>query len=259
MQQAKRRYKVLVREQERLTEKGQRDAQVDSQIAQLVAEFPDLVETKPTISESTKSLLSFGEHMAAAELPAQPRAAVAAATDATQPTAPNAEHGDRCGHSHGVPKDDVDAALARPPDVTQGKPRQDEASPANILRAFAVAAVALRVMNDLRARPTTTPAMLGTLAAAAFLVSAFHALVLDELCSWTALATSPTVFVVAAHALVNRTVPQRATKSQRSIIERALVYAARDIIPCLAVTWVVYLFGLVFAGVAMQATPKRYC
>lgn len=62
---ARRRFKMLHREQQRLSEKGQADPIVDKELAALVAEFPVLADgaaTKP-LSAAASSLLAFGEAM----------------------------------------------------------------------------------------------------------------------------------------------------------------------------------------------------
>jgi hypothetical protein len=60
---AKRRYKILLREQGRLKERNAVDDDIDRELARLRADHPDLVEVQSTISAATASMLAFAESM----------------------------------------------------------------------------------------------------------------------------------------------------------------------------------------------------
>lgn len=59
---AKRRYKVLHRESQRLLEQGKADAELSNELALLIREYPDLVEKVHTnLSGTTAAMLRLGE------------------------------------------------------------------------------------------------------------------------------------------------------------------------------------------------------
>jgi hypothetical protein len=269
MLQAKRRYKILLREQQRLAAKSQKDSQVDEQIAAIVAEFPELAETTIQVSDGAKAMLAFGESMAVPDgdgkgpsAAGSPSASAAPAATAAAPPGASADGGV--------------ATTGGPAPATQGKPRPDDPSTSTLERTFMVAAVVLRIANDLRARPTTTPLLLLCIVGMSLGTSAMHVTVLGDLCSWLALLTSPTVIAVGFHAIA-RQQRRRAERQQNGgepktvrksssvatavlgLVERLAVFSARDLLPCILVAWVVYLMGIVLCTWAVGRPPRRYC
>lgn len=60
---ARRRYKILLREQTRLKDRGTRDAETDEELLRLRTEYPELNEVQPTLSAGTAAMLTFAESM----------------------------------------------------------------------------------------------------------------------------------------------------------------------------------------------------
>ena len=58
---ARKRYKMIRRELDRLTAKGQSDVELATQLEQLVVAFPQLREVTAPISASTAAMLNHGE------------------------------------------------------------------------------------------------------------------------------------------------------------------------------------------------------
>jgi hypothetical protein len=62
---AKRKYKVLLREQDRLRERGTTDGEIETELSRLRSEYPELCELTSHLSAGTTSMLAFAETMAA--------------------------------------------------------------------------------------------------------------------------------------------------------------------------------------------------
>ncbi|CUG93175.1 Hypothetical protein, putative [Bodo saltans] len=60
---AKRRYKILLREQDRLRERSATDQEIDRELERLRADYPELQEVKSSLSSATASMLAFAESM----------------------------------------------------------------------------------------------------------------------------------------------------------------------------------------------------
>lgn len=295
MLQAKRRYKVLLREQDRLHERGQKDPEVDRQLDEILTQFPELRETKAAVSDGTKALLAFGEQMSTADdvarAPADPASlsAVALATEsgnaknASDPL--NAAQQQQTGqetrvaqptHAVGGGNKTCDAEHHRGSEEAYRATRrkQDYPSEANLTRALNAAALLLRVAGGLRARPSTSPAALFLLVAGAIIAAAAHVVVIHDLCSYAAFFTSPTALVFALHAYLWRLRSRRSARRSKSAddsnaaskgptivarVEAAAIYGVRDVIPTLVVAWVVYLFWMIVSARLTGSTPKRFC
>ena len=270
------RYKVLVRERDRLADRGQTDSEIDAEIAKILEEFPNLVETKTTVSQSTQQMLAFAETMAGDDPAPGPAttqlapSAVKAAEDAAKPTdkqtevpsLPRAkgETGDATTTSASPVSltEEPSMAAASSPKQPQTKEEKErgERSLARALLALRVVTTIVRMWYDSNAKVTFPPVDQMKIILGAVASALLHLYVVQP-CSFFGRLADPSFITAGMHLQFVLTTSLAAT--HRSRLERIVVYFIREFIPSLCCCFMFYCLTMSFATLAFKARPTYFC
>jgi hypothetical protein len=220
---ARKRFKVLQRERDRLLSSGRSCAEVEAAIATIVKDFPQLnVEYKP-LSAATAALLAYGEAISADQVIAQ------------EPSRPDDP----------VPKDATAASTSSPWGSVA------------VLNSIVVLAAVVRVVNDVLSKSTLPPLSVLKCCVVSALCAIVHRNILEP-CEggW---ALDPLIFTLgihAAHCLAPFLSSRCGNSDRRTRVEAIFVYVVRDVIPSLCCSFVVYSVVMVIQS-GLGAKPVR--
>ena len=211
---AAKRYKLLMREKDRLAKAGKADSDIDGEIGKLVERFPALAgAVLPQLTQSTVAMLAFAEVVKAEEEAANAQKPVAEETAQQLPT----------NHQTSASTE----APSQPAKESRG------GADARLIGLFGAAAAVLRIWNDLFiARPKIGAVSLAKCLAVAVISAVLHFWVIDR-CG-AGVVFDPLLYCLFVN--VSAIVRIRAASS----VERFFVFLLRDTLPSLASVLVVY-------------------
>ncbi len=271
------RYKVLVRERDRLKEAGRPEPEVDAEIEKLIAQFPSLVETKTSVSEATAQMLKFAELMqdetgsssapssstvpTAAPPPAKP---IEAVPPNPVPATPSSNVVAPAGGSD-APTTSTSASLPSASTASAGEPEPRPSKNDNS-KSFGraglilqVIAVTLRMYLDITSRPSFPQKEQGKVLLLAVGAAWLHAYHVDP-CGLLGRLVDPTLIVLGLHLqCCIGGYATATTKSRRSFPERFIVYCLRDFLPSLASAFVLYSLAAMSLSFFFDASMTYIC
>lgn len=224
---AKKKYKILVRERDRLAEKGQQDAEVTSEISKLLADFPELEEVNTKLSAATSAMLSYAEAMQ---------------DPLVEPSPP--------------PVEEKQASAAT--GSMQSNSNQPAADHSKAIRVLLGLAFVVRVFQDIRSRPTFPLQQQCICMMFALFCSVVHRCSDVTPCSQYGFLFDPLAFTALVH-IGHGLASVSADRISPMALERILVYVARDGVPSIITVFVTYSVAMILLTVCGWPSVQLFC
>lgn len=249
---AKRRYKVLLREQAALAARGQIDAVVNSEIAKLVSEYPALVASGDQGTTSCVAGDASGKADAKPEAPAVAEGRFApplASKEDTPGEHPGGKTGENSADSS-VPSPEGASSLSAPPTVSSATRTEERGRQQSVERSHALLGLLflVQVFSESQSRSRFGPLNYLKVVLLSCLNAVAHRLFVDP-CSTIGVAISPAMLCSLVHisCIFSLFLTRRGGLSSSFL----LVYMLLDVVPSLALAFTVYAITMIagdFAG-----------